>query len=167
MSIYRPALRNKSSDDVAPVRPWQRALIFNLSMSSRSSVQAPVAIVGYADECSLSAELQWASVRSEELAAALPLPALSRPGSRSLLHHLPALPSLEPGSFPVPAPCEHVGCKSEKPGESLGVNMSVRPRLQSHIQSSHNAASLLPAFLSSSHHLSTSFHPVPPPVTCL
>lgn len=75
---------------------------------------------GLADRCLFSAELRWASVWSEELAAVLPLPVLVRPGSWNLLHHLSALHSLEPGSFPVPTPRQHVDGKSHTQNACVG-----------------------------------------------
>lgn len=71
--------------------------------------------------CFFSAELQQASVWGEKLAATLPLPVLIQPWSRDLLHHRSALHTLEPGSFPLPSPRQHVDGKSQPEGGiSLG-----------------------------------------------
>ena len=60
----------------------------------------------------LPAGLLQTSVWGEELVTALPLPDLGRPGPWSLLHHLLALYTLEPGPVPMQTPGQHVDRKS-------------------------------------------------------
>ena len=120
----------------------------------------------------LPAGLPQTSVRGEELVTALPLPDLGRPGPWSLLHHLLALCTLEPGPVPVQTPGQHVDRKS-----LLQDKMCVWTRRttssvantshESDVHLFHNTTSLLSALRLPSLHLSTSFHPPLPPVTCL
>lgn len=118
----------------------------------------------------LSAGRRPPSLRGEELAAALPVPAVGRPGPRGLLHHLPALHPVEPGPVPMPTPHQHVDRESQLGGRGL-VNMGTVSHSwggegagpQSNVRPTMPSSLLSLCSSSPSLHLSTSFYPPPPP----